>query len=248
MNEASVNQQCIAPIIIKHGFNIFLCFPYWQEIGCCWLPSDRSRLGRLRCVYGSQWQSWVILTSSEGSLLSSWSTKSSNGKTKFVCVKAWRRRCNLCRGMTYIVFVINLSKIDSFRWDQKKHENTKVAKSKRKIRVFIEIKGNFLCSYIFTMDNVCVVTFVILITNFFFNTLSSRLFWRRKDGSNFMMYLCCCYVTSGHLNTRLQNQEPGGSISSIKRSQSDCFLRIKLHFANWRQERRAATRTSSNKE
>lgn len=88
-----------------HDEDVFSCLSRLQEVRGCWLPSDRSRLGRLRCLDGSQWEGGVFLTSSEGVLLPARSTQSSDGKSEFVCVKAGWRSSNFRRGVKSVLRV-----------------------------------------------------------------------------------------------------------------------------------------------
>lgn len=74
-----------------------------QEVGGCGLPSDRSRMGGLRCLHGSQREGGVFLTSREGVLLPARSTQGGDGEPKSVCVKAGRRSSNHPGGVTCFV-------------------------------------------------------------------------------------------------------------------------------------------------
>lgn len=70
------------------------CFSELQEVRGRRLSADGSRLGWLCRFHGSQWEGGVLLTCSEGGVLPAWPAESSDGKTKFVCVEAWRRSCS----------------------------------------------------------------------------------------------------------------------------------------------------------
>lgn len=88
-----------------------------QEVWGRGLPSDRSWLGRLCRLNGSQWESEVFLAGCEGVVLPPWSTPGSHGRSESVRVQARRRGSHSLRGVSNITHIAAHAAIIWFKMD-----------------------------------------------------------------------------------------------------------------------------------
>lgn len=108
----NVTERRCLNVLVKCG--LVSC---WQEVGGCGFTADRSRMGRLRRLHGSQSEGGVLPAGGPRCLLHPWPTQGSHGEAEFVCIQAWWRRCNTPGGVNTSLLLFIFKSTDGGKYD-----------------------------------------------------------------------------------------------------------------------------------